>query len=190
MESWCRARAVVVAGVLALTSLTVLGVSGPVSVVSADASTIIDRFPDSRSISVGTAHTCVIARDGRLFCFGGNTGGELGLGDTASRGTEAGSMAALAAVDLGDGRTAAAVSAGFGHTCALLDDATLTCWGEGDSGELGNGSTETIGDEPGEMGDALEPIDLGGRVPVAVSAGHFFTCALFISGRWPVGATG
>ena len=38
---------------------------------------------------------------------------------------------ALPTVDLGDGRRAVSVSCGAWHTCALLDDATVKCWGGG-----------------------------------------------------------
>ena len=41
------------------------------------------------------------------------------------------------AVDLGAGRTAKSVSAGYWHSCALLDDNIMKCWGYNDSGELG-----------------------------------------------------
>ena len=51
----------------------------------------------------------------------------------------------------GAGRTAVAVSAGFSHTCAILDSAELKCWGSGQFGKLGYDSTDDKGDEAGEM---------------------------------------
>lgn len=62
---------------------------------------------------------------------------------------------ALPAVDLGTGRTAVAVTAGDGHTCAILDDASTKCWGNNGTGRLGLGDTLKRGAAPGEMGDAL-----------------------------------
>ena len=40
-----------------------------------------------------------------------------------------GEMANLAAVNLGTGKTAVAITAGREHTCALLNDRTVKCWG-------------------------------------------------------------
>ncbi|KAJ1474211.1 hypothetical protein T484DRAFT_1833166 [Baffinella frigidus] len=58
----------------------------------------------------------------------------------------------LPSVALGTGRTAVAVIAGYAHTCALLDDATVKCWGYNDYGQLGQGDINNRGDEGGEMG--------------------------------------
>ena len=64
------------------------------------------------------------------------------------------------------GRTAVSVAGGCYHTCALLDDATLKCWGGKNStglnhGQLGQGNTFDLGQSEGQMGDALPAIDLG-----------------------------
>ena len=39
------------------------------------------------------------------------------------------------------------------HTCAVLDDDSVKCWGINNGGQLGYGDTARRGDEPGEMGD-------------------------------------
>jgi alpha-tubulin suppressor-like RCC1 family protein len=86
---------------------------------------------------------------------------------------------ALPAVDLGPGRTATAVAAGFFHTCARLDDRRVKCWGNNGYGQLGLGDAVNRGDGPGEMGDALPAVDLGlGRTATAVAGGFGYTCAL------------
>jgi hypothetical protein len=45
--------------------------------------------------------------------------------------------------------------------CAQLDNLQVKCWGAGFLGQLGSGSRQTLGDGPGEMGDALPYLDLG-----------------------------
>ena len=120
--------------------------------------------------------------------------GGLGLGDVESRGNEPGEMGdKLPAVELGAGKKATAVSAGATHTCALLDDGSVKCWGSTISGQLGlddpsKQPSGRAGDEPNEMGDNLPAVNLGsGRTAVAISAGgsvfpNSGTCALLDNG--------
>jgi Ca2+-binding RTX toxin-like protein len=68
-------------------------------------------------------------------------------------------VASLAPVDLGTGRTAESIAPGVFHTCAVLDDDSIKCWGGNSSGELGLDDTVSRGDQPGEMGDALPAVD-------------------------------
>ena len=147
------------------------------------------------SLAVGASHTCALLDDGTVKCWGYNDHGELGLGDTTWRGGAPGQMGgALPAVDLGTGRTATAIAAGRTHTCALLDDGTVKCWGQGQFGQLGLGTFGARGDGPGEMGDALPAVDLGaGRTAVAISASELHTCAVLDDGHvkcWGNGGLG
>ena len=134
---------------------------------------------NATSISAGESHTCALDNSsGMVKCWGfGNT---LGLGDTNNRGDSANEMGSnLGFVDLGTGRTATAISLGGSHTCALLDNASVKCWGEGSQGRLGYGNSNDLGDAANEMGDNLPIVDLGtGRTATAISAGQYHTCAL------------
>lgn len=67
----------------------------------------------------------------------------------------------LVAIDLGAGRTAKQISAGGYHTCALLDNDSVKCWGHNNRGQLGQGNTNKLGDDPNEMGNNLPTIDFG-----------------------------
>ena len=96
-------------------------------------------------------------------------------------GDGSGEMALLTGINLGTGRTATAISVGSNHTCALLDNASVKCWGENDRGQLGignnTGNNLRIGDDSGEMAQ-LTGINLGtGRTATAISAGGFSVCA-------------
>jgi cysteine-rich repeat protein len=135
-------------------------------------------------IATGAYTACSLFKHGRIKCWGGNYSGQLGLGDTSYRGDEAGEMGdALPAVDLGAGKTAQALAVGGFHTCALLQDGTVKCWGENNYGQLGLGDQLNRGDKPGQMGDALPTVDLGaGKTAQALAAGHFHTCALLQDG--------
>ena len=132
------------------------------------------------SLAVGDLHTCAVLDNSTVKCWGFNDFGQLGYGDTVERGDGPGEMGnSLPTVDLGTSRTATVLTAGSGHTCALLDDDTVKCWGQGDKGQLGNNSITNRGDGPGEMGNSLPAIDLGfGADPTGISAAFEQTCAL------------
>jgi len=135
-------------------------------------------------VALGDLHSCALLESGSVKCWGGNTFGQLGLGDTATRGDEPGEMGDnLPAVDLGAGAKAIALRAGSAHTCALLQGGSIKCWGRNVYGQLGLGDAATRGDEPQEMGGKLAPIDLGAaKKAVALAAGHGHTCALLHDG--------
>ena len=135
------------------------------------------------ALAVGADHSCAILDDGSVKCWGDNSKGELGLGDSNDRGDAPGEMGdALPVVDLGVGARAKSLSLGYRHTCALLDDDTIKCWGWNLSGQLGIGVNDDRGGAAGQMGDSLPAIQLGPGKPVAVVAGYSNTCAHFEDG--------
>ncbi|MFO0666150.1 MAG: hypothetical protein U0174_19510 [Polyangiaceae bacterium] len=139
------------------------------------------------ALSAGEQFTCALLDNARVKCWGANGGGQLGLGDLSSRGDDPGEMGdALPYVDLGTGRTVKAVNAGKSdHTCALLDNDRVKCWGFNNSGQLGLGDMQVRGDGPGEMGDALPYVEFGsGRTAKAIVPGSdSSTCALLDNAR-------
>eukprot|EP00438_Fugacium_kawagutii_P034184 Skav233182 [mRNA] locus=scaffold24:196492:198081:+ [translate_table: standard] len=133
----------------------------------------------AKQMCAGELHTCAVLDDGSVKCFGNGGSGQLGQGTTIDIGNQPNQMGDnLPAVDLG-GRKAKQISCGYGHTCAILNDDSLRCWGENYAGQLGRGDTEDVGDGPGEMGDVLHPIDLGtDRTAKHVAAGARHTCVI------------
>ncbi|KAJ1467425.1 regulator of chromosome condensation 1/beta-lactamase-inhibitor protein II, partial [Baffinella frigidus] len=117
-------------------------------------------------ITCGGLHSCALLDNGDVKCWGRNNLGQLGLGDTADRGSVEANMGDnLPTVSLSSTLTTLAVYAGHEHTCALLSDHQLRCWGTNNEAVLGIGEDywdtwNEIGDEPGEMGDALVAVDL------------------------------
>ena len=47
--------------------------------------------------------------------------------------------------------TASTIAPGYYHTCAVLDNASVKCWGRNNYGQLGIDNTTDMGDDPGEM---------------------------------------
>jgi len=139
--------------------------------------------------------SCAIDTQGRVKCWGRNAYGQLGIGAVDDRGDAAGEMGDnLPYVDLGTGRTATSLAAGYAHACAILDNNRVKCWGLNDWGQLGLGDIDDRSDGPGEMGDNLAFVNLGaGRTATAISAGGYFTCALLDNGRvkcWGINTSG
>ena len=137
------------------------------------------------SISSGGYHTCALLDDGKIKCWGFNGHGQLGQGDTYSKGDGIGEMGDnLAYVDLGIYGNAKSISSGLYHTCALLNDGQVKCWGSGNKGQLGQGSANNIGDSSSEMGSNLQAVSLGtSKTATQISAGHSHTCALLSDGN-------
>jgi alpha-tubulin suppressor-like RCC1 family protein len=112
------------------------------------------------ALAAGASSTCALLQGGKVKCWGANSSGELGQGDTTGRGVAAGQMGdALPAIELGTGRSAVLITAANSHYCALLDNGTSKCWGMG--GALGLGDSDNRGDGAREMGEALRAVDFG-----------------------------
>lgn len=112
--------------------------------------------------------TCGIRNDGTGWCWGGDTGGQLGNGGAGATDTPT-------AIDLtgvsGTAWTALATS-GF-HSCGIRNDGTGWCWGDDSMGQLGNGA--------GGAADAPAAIDLtgvSGTAWTAISTGGAHTCGI------------
>ncbi|NUQ75788.1 MAG: hypothetical protein HUU21_19775 [Polyangiaceae bacterium] len=109
------------------------------------------------SITAGEAHSCAILRDGSLDCWGYNNNGQVGAGDT-------GNHLLPSSVKLGEDKKASAIAAGQYHTCAILSDGSLKCWGSNGFGRLGLGDESPRGQKASEMGDNLLPVKLFSEV--------------------------
>src|SRR5258706_14673218 len=107
-------------------------------------------------VAGGAYHLCAVLDDASVKCWGDNEAGQLGLGDSDDRGDAKGEMAGkLPVIDLGSGLSATAVAAGYLHSCALLSNASVKCWGANDRGQLGQGDTAYRGNLSNQMGDTL-----------------------------------
>ena len=126
------------------------------------------------AIAAGAAHTCALLNDGNITCWGYDDDGELGNGvgnDPID--------APPTPITLPVGATATAITAGYAHTCALLNDGNITCWGSDWAGQLGNG---TAGNENIDDIEALITLP-NGATATAITAGEYHTCALLNDGN-------
>ncbi len=121
-----------------------------------------------KSVAFLHTTTCVFSTIGNVKCFGRNHHGQLGYGDTTSRGDTSGSMGnALSVVDIGSGFSEsgfhfASNSGHSNHVCVIEQTTELLakCWGNNGHGQLGYGNSNDRGDGSNEMGDYLPFIAL------------------------------
>ena len=117
---------------------------------------------DAMAVSAGGYHTCALLVDGGIRCWGDNYTGELGDGSGSVK-----SFTPVTPVGIGP---AIAISTFSHHTCALLADRTIRCWGFNYYGQLGNGTTTS----------SPVPVAVAGvESAIAISTGEEHSCALF-----------
>ena len=125
----------------------------------------VSGITNAVAVIPGAYHTCALLADGTVRCWGDNDFGELGDGTNTSSST------AVAVTGLAAAPTV--VTAGGFHTCAVLPDGAVQCWGRNDFGQLGDGDTP----------DSSTPVGVIGLGPVAaLSAGGYHNCALMPDG--------
>src|SRR5437867_1902383 len=109
------------------------------------------------AIEAGSFHTCARLGDGRVRCWGLNDYGQLGNG-TGDPVPDNPTTFNPTPVTVSGITTAVAISAGGWHTCALLRDGTVQCWGQNTYGQLGDGSTTA----PPAPARSLTPVTVTG----------------------------
>lgn len=113
------------------------------------------------ALAMGDRHACVVLAGGRVACWGAAADGRLGAGALArSTSTPTYVIGLESAIDLG---------AGTSHTCAVTTSGTVYCWGKNESGQLGDGTTES-------RASPVAVPDLGEVIQVALGVAH--SCVL------------
>jgi alpha-tubulin suppressor-like RCC1 family protein len=101
----------------------------------------MDRFAvqalgdrDAQQVSAGGQHTCIVDQPGDVRCFGSNAFGQLGIDRAMPR------LSSIPAAPVSDLPAVSRVATGTDHTCAILRDGELRCWGSNTLGQLGDGT--------------------------------------------------
>lgn len=126
--------------------------------------TRVDGITDATLRTAGDFHTCAVsAQDRSVWCWGMNISGQVG-GEPSDE--------PVVAPRQVDGLTdVVSVDAGFGHTCAVAESGTVSCWG-GDVGSQSGGAATG-------QAAAIEGVDDA----VAVRVGMYASCARNASGE-------
>jgi alpha-tubulin suppressor-like RCC1 family protein len=127
-------------------------------------------------IATGLYHTCAVLTDGSARCWGNGSQGQIGAGNNTQ------SVLPVQVSGLTSG--VAQIGAGYYHTCAVLTDGSVRCWGYGPNGQLGDGNTV----------QTATPIVVPNLGAVAsISVGFVHTCAVLTDGSarcWGEGGNG
>ncbi len=134
------------------------------------------------NVAAGDAHACAVQRDGTPICWGDNSRGLLGTGDTMS--SRVPRPVATTARFRG-------ISSGQYHTCGVSTEGVAYCWGTNLFGELGSGPDVSVCDgypctrTPRPVSTSVSFVD--------VRAGGRTTCGLTGDGTvycWGLGDVG
>jgi hypothetical protein len=128
------------------------------------------NVPSPVAVAVGLTHACALTSAGDVYCWGASSGGAVGDGvleaQDSSRVVPPTKVAGLwtRAVDL---------DAGIGHTCAVLEDGNVACWGNNDADVLGPGTPSSA-----------KPVRVAGvQGAVEVATSEELTCTRTSSGE-------
>jgi alpha-tubulin suppressor-like RCC1 family protein len=120
------------------------------------------------SVAAGLEHTCAVKQNGSLWCWGRNSEGQLGLDPSVDRYTTPQPITL-------PGGVIRVVTGGY-HTCAVMEDLTLWCWGANWQGQLGNSGSSTY--TPSQVTVGGSPLYVS-----SVAAGETHTCAVDTDGN-------
>jgi len=142
-------------------AVCLLGMMPAVTARAESAHSVESSRTTARRLVAGDNHACVILA-GKVFCWGSNATLQLGTAtDVADSSTPLEVQGISTAVEL---------AAGWGHTCALLEDMTMKCWGSNQSLQLGTSAT---------IANLAVPALVPGLVNItSIAAGASATCAI------------
>jgi alpha-tubulin suppressor-like RCC1 family protein len=120
----------------------------------------VSGLDDMREVAAGMAHTCAIEVSGKLWCWGTDNTGSLGLGEGVEQQTRPRAV--------GNASDWSQISVQWFHSCALRGSDAY-CWGRNDEGQLGLGVSNARF-VPTRVGPSGAWRDIG--------VGHFHTCGL------------
>src|SRR5262249_19206737 len=125
----------------------------------------VSGLTNAVAITANAFHSCALLGDGTVRCWGSANLGALGDGTTSGTRVTPVQVFGLA--------RAVAIAAGTSHTCAVIGDGGVRCWGGNGSGQLGDGTTTT---RPSPA------IVTGVAGAVAITAGFAHTCVAIGTG--------
>lgn len=141
-----------------------------------------------KTIAIGTMHSCGIATNDRLYCWGANHYGQLGSGQTAGDTNPITTPSPV--IDPIGTRAVADIQVGYYHSCATMaDNGQVYCWGGNGNGQVGTGTNSSAVATP------TSPVgSIGTNAVSKVGMGVNHTCVIVASNSqlycWGANANG
>jgi alpha-tubulin suppressor-like RCC1 family protein len=98
---------------------------------------MVSGISNATQLALGAGHSCALTNAGAVYCWGRNNSGELGHDPATDMADASGVTYATAPRQVTLPSAAVRIAAGYSHTCALLQDGTVRCWGANNAGQLG-----------------------------------------------------
>jgi len=142
------------------------------------AAVAVKNLTGAVAVQASAYGTCALLSNGTVQCWGDNSFGELGTGTTTGPSTCYAPYnwpCSKVPVAVQGVNSAVAIASGDGwHTCALLSNGTVSCWGDNSNGQLGDGTTTS-------RSAPVTVAGLSGSV-TAIGAGELQSCAVISGG--------
>ena len=119
------------------------------------------------AVSAGGVHVCALLEGGTVKCWGYNAYGQVGNGSMDAAGV-------FQPTDVVGLSNVTAIEAGGYHSCAITSSGGAVCWGQDQSGQLGDGANQ----------NSATPVAVSGLSSgvASLAGGEYHTCAITTSG--------
>ena len=145
--------------------------------VSCSAYCVNGSCNDPIAITGGYSHNCAILKDGSVYCWGFNQLGEVGDGTTGNKIMPTKIVLPGAATAISSKGVYLGGVTYSAHTCVILLDQSVWCWGGNANGELGQGDTAVYaGPVKVKNLASINRIAVGGAHTCAVNANNDLYC--------------
>ena len=128
-----------------------------------------------QSISSMLYHTCALASDAKVYCWGANTSGKLGDGTTSNSGLPV----AVSTAGVLAGKSVKSLAVGYNHTCAMTTENLVYCWGDNVNGALGTGNFTSSSVPVAVIMSGV----LTGKTISSLSSGDWHACVITTEGK-------
>jgi alpha-tubulin suppressor-like RCC1 family protein len=163
---------------VAIALLATVSAVTPARGQSTEGLTVLRPLTGVTVVAGGYYHSCAVLTSGQARCWGDNVSGQLGNGSIGGGSLVATPVRNGAGTGPLNGVTA--IAAASGHSCALLANRQVRCWGDNGSGQLGNGTLQPSGLPV----TVLNPAGTGPLGNVAqISADGDSSCARLVNGQ-------